>query len=444
MTQPGCIHIKVLVVEDSPTQAALIERLLQDLGYETTLAEDGQKGLEAVRRDRPAVVISDVKMPVMDGFELCRTLKGDQALRDIPVILLTSLSEPADLLLSIEAGADFHIPKPYNDSYLSAKVAEVLARSAAGPAAPAADGNAMVFDGKSYNIAASREHILRLLFATYEVASLQNRQLQEARDDQRALNDKLTDSMASLMERTNQLETANKELEAFSYSVSHDLRAPLRAIVGFADVLRQEYADRLDSEGRRYLNIVIDNTRKMGVLIDDILTLSRLGRRDMRMLPVAIDRLARETFRERVLEYPDRKIELKIGPLPMAMGDASLLRQAMTNLIGNALKFTATRETAVIEVGARAEGGRVAYFVRDNGVGFNMKYVEKLFGVFQRLHGPEFEGTGIGLAIVARVIKRHGGDVWAEGKPNEGATFYFTLPTTSAAPGAGPDPATDL
>ena len=236
------------------------------------------------------------------------------------------------------------------------------------------------------------------------------------------------------------LEAMNKELEAFSYSVSHDLRGPLRAIDGFSRILLQDYMNTLDDEGKRLLNIVSNNTKKMGQLIDDILSFSRVGREEIGLSEINMGKLVKDVLGELNQDAVGRKIKIEVRPLPDAHADISMIRQVLFNLLSNAIKFTKPRESAFIEVGCNPgvppsdKGGRSGsaenvYYVKDNGVGFDMKYVSKLFGVFQRLHGAdEFEGTGIGLAIVKRVIERHGGRVWAEGKINEGATFSFTLP----------------
>jgi two-component system sensor kinase len=225
------------------------------------------------------------------------------------------------------------------------------------------------------------------------------------------------------------LETVNKELEAFSYSVSHDLRAPLRAISGFAEAVVEDYGPRLDAEGRRYLGLVSANTHRMGQLIDDLLAFSRLGRQPMTNTRIDLAALAKTVFDELAILAPQREIELLIGAVPPVRGDAALLRQVLANLLSNAIKFTKTRPRASIEFGYRPQLDGGAYFVGDNGVGFDMQYVGKLFGVFQRLHAAtEFEGTGVGLALVQRIIVRHGGRVWAEGALDRGATFYFTLP----------------
>lgn len=235
-------------------------------------------------------------------------------------------------------------------------------------------------------------------------------------------------------ERTAQLEAANKELEAFSYSVSHDLRTPLRAIDGFSQILLKGHASKLDDEGKRLLNVVRNAASRMGQLIDDILEFSRAGRLEINPHDIDMERLAREVMDELELADPGGKTQFEIGPLPPARGDRAMMRQVFVNLLSNAIKFSRTRETPRIQVGATIEDGETAYFVKDNGVGFDMQYAGKLFGVFQRLHSVyEFEGTGIGLAIVRRIISRHGGRTWAEGSINEGATIYFSVPSVRLA-----------
>jgi PAS domain S-box-containing protein len=240
-----------------------------------------------------------------------------------------------------------------------------------------------------------------------------------------------------VQERTEALQEANRELESFSYSVSHDLRAPLRHVQGYVEMLTREAEGRLSDKARRYLGILSDASKEMGVLIDDLLAFSRMGRAEMRETSVSLDGLVQESIRSLEPATAGRNIVWKTPPLPTGLGDPAMLKQVFVNLLANAVKFTGPRAPAEIEIGcAGKEGDRVILFVRDNGVGFDMQYVHKLFGVFQRLHRTdEFEGTGIGLANVRRIIVRHGGRVWAESKLNEGATFYFTLkPASSEQP----------
>lgn len=230
-------------------------------------------------------------------------------------------------------------------------------------------------------------------------------------------------------ERTAELELANKELESFSYSVSHDLRAPLRHLAGFVELLNKRTREGLDEKSRHYLEVISSASSQMGKLIDELLAFSRAGRVEIKWEKVNSDALVKEAISSLMAEVKGRDIQWKIGELPSVSGDPTLLRQVWINLISNAVKFTRPRERAVIEITATQEGADLVFRIKDNGVGFDMKYKDKLFGIFQRLHSPEeFEGTGIGLANVQRVIHRHGGRVWAESVLGEGASFYFSLP----------------
>lgn len=252
---------------------------------------------------------------------------------------------------------------------------------------------------------------------------LQTNELRESQATILAFNQQLEQRV---VERTEQLEHANKELESFSYSVSHDLRAPLRSIHGYLNILHEEYSSKLDEEGQRVLNIVLKNAQRMGQLIDELLAFSKLGRKELIRSEIRMTDMVNNL----VSEQKSLGItgEFIVHPLPAARGDNAMIRQVWTNLISNAVKYSRKKERPVIEIGSVTEAGTTTYFVRDNGAGFDMQYYDKLFGVFQRLHSTkEFEGTGVGLAIVQRVVAKHGGKVSAEGKINEGAVFYFSL-----------------
>jgi len=238
-------------------------------------------------------------------------------------------------------------------------------------------------------------------------------------------------------ERTSQLAAANKELEAFSYSVSHDLRAPLRAVDGFSRMVVEDYSERLDDEGRRMLGVIRSETQRMGRLIDDLLAFSRLGRQEMELLAIDMRGMAQAVFDELAAqEPPERKLKLDLRPLPAVHGTQMMIRQVWVNLIGNAIKFTKGRDVGEIEIGTQTGEDEVpVFYIKDNGAGFDMRFADKLFGVFQRLHSAEeFPGTGVGLALVQRIVQRHGGRVWAEAEVDHGATFYFTIPNANHEP----------
>lgn len=268
--------------------------------------------------------------------------------------------------------------------------------------------------------------------------------LKRAEEKVRALN---TELEQRVRERTAELESSTRELDAFAYSVSHDLRAPLRAVAGFGEILLEDYADRLDEAGREYLNRVLAGTDRMGRLIDDLLDLSRASRVELSRQPVDVTQLAERVVAELRAAEPDREpaVEIAVERGLQAVGDPALVRLVLQNLIGNAWKFTAKREGARIDVGSTVADGERVFFVRDNGAGFDMRYREKLFVPFQRLRSfDDFAGSGIGLAIVSRIVTRHGGRVWAEGELGKGAAFHFTLPefTTPERP-AGADAEAD-
>ncbi|OGU43904.1 MAG: hypothetical protein A2000_01790 [Ignavibacteria bacterium GWB2_36_8] len=233
-------------------------------------------------------------------------------------------------------------------------------------------------------------------------------------------------------DRTSQLEAANKDMESFSYSVSHDLRAPLRAVSGYARMLEQDYSNLLDKEGNRLLGVIQSNAKTMGSLIDDLLALSRLGRKEIRKSLIDMTKLTKTVLQE-INKITSNNAEVKINKLHPVMADNSLMSQVMTNLLSNAIKYSSKKEKPVVKISSEEKDGQFIYSVSDNGAGFDMQYAQKLFGVFQRLHAShEFEGTGVGLAIVHLLIRKHGGNVWAEGEVNKGATFYFSLPAERA------------
>ncbi len=666
--------ISILVVEDSPTQAEKLKFILEKRGFAVSTASNGLEAVKFLKAKIPDIVISDILMPEMDGYELCHRIRFDLGLRDLPVILVTSLANPVDVIRGLEVGASNFITKPYDERFLASRIQYLLQNRELRKSVSSENGISVLLAGRKFSITAERLQILDLLLSTYENAYRQNRDLIETQHELQGLNERLEDLLQELttemaerrkMEdelkksrdelelrvlerttelsianeellaqieerkraeaglsrqnrlysvlskvneaivrvrdpkelyervctiavqdglfkmawvglvdpdwrsvkpiascgdpdgylrditiyaddrpeskgptgtavttgkysicsdiehdhrmipwrekllkrglrssaalpirtgrtivgaltvyseeprffteeeihlltsladdisyalesmssdkkrleaeealrrindeleqrvalRTSALEAANKELEAFSYSVSHDLRAPLRHMTGFTELLIKRQGAGLDAESRQYADSIVSASKKMGMLIDDLLAFSRIGRLEMSRRKVKLDILIHDVVGDFRNEVGGRDIEWKIAQLPDVECDAALMRQVFVNLISNAIKFTKRQPKAVIEVDCRTEGNEYIFVVKDNGAGFDSHYADKMFGVFQRLHTQdEFEGTGIGLANVRRIISRHGGRTWAEGAEEQGASIYFTLP----------------
>jgi len=362
---------RILIVDD---EAALMKALcdtLRDHGYQTlgfTLCTEAMAALKETKFD---LLLADLMMPEMDGITLLRAaLEIDP---NLVGIIMTGQGTIDTAVEAMKTGALDYILKPFK---LSA-VLPVLSRA-----------------------------------LTVRRLRIENAELER-----------------HVRQRTAELEAANKELEAFSYSISHDLRAPLRHIDGFANILLEKFSPGMPDEAQRLLGSVVGGARRMGRLIDDLLRFSRLSRQPLSKQAVNLSSLVQQVLEQLRKEQPERRVEVQVGELPDGIGDPSLLRQVLVNLLSNAFKFTRQKEQAMIEVGCGSQEGESVYFIRDNGVGFDMAYAQNLFGVFQRMHSDDqFEGTGVGLSIVQRIIQRHGGRVWAEAEPAKGATFYFTLP----------------
>ncbi len=417
----GSPRVEILIVEDSPTQAQKLQYILEQKGYPVTLAANGVLALAAARQNKPTLIISDVVMPEMDGYELCRQVKSDPDLADVPVILVTTLSDPRDVIRGLECRADNFILKPYDERYLLGRVQFVLINREMRQTDQPGMGLEIYFEGQRHFITADRLQILNLLLSTYEAAMRRNRELSLAQDALQRTN-------SELLQRTAELEAANKDLEAFSYSVSHDLRGPLRAINGFSAILLEDHAAELSPDARQLLTTVIDTAKQMNALIEDLLRFSRLGTQSLSKKPVNIANLVHEVLDELGRDREGRQIEIQLGDLPDCVGDHALIKQLFVNLLSNAFKFTGHREKAVIEIGCAEDHGSNVYFVRDNGAGFDVSKARQLFGVFQRFHSQhEFEGTGVGLSIVQRIVVRHGGRIWAEAEVEKGAVFHFIL-----------------
>jgi two-component system NtrC family sensor kinase len=387
---------RILAVDDSPTYLQEVADQLRQEGYDVVLARSGEEALELLAVQQVDCILLDLLMPGLSGQDTCRRIKASAAWRDIPLIMHTALENQEAMIEGINAGADDYVAKSSEFEVLRARLRAQLRRRQ--------------FEDENRSI---REQLQQK-----ELEAVAARAARE-----------LTETRAALIE---ELEHKNRELEAFSYSVSHDLRAPLRSIDGFSQSLLEDYAGALDEKGQDYLRRVRRAAQRMGELIDALLELSRVGRAELHRERVDLSTLARAAAAELGRSTPERRVRVLIPDSVSADADPRLLRIVLENLLGNAWKFTKGTPEAAIELGATQGSTLATYFVRDNGAGFSMTYAGKLFTPFQRLHSEaEFPGTGIGLATVHRIVQRHGGRVWAEGAVGKGATFFWTLPNGS-------------
>lgn len=518
---------RILVVDDEAQNRYLLEVLLGGEGYEVVSASNGREALASARRTLPDLVVSDILMPEMDGFLLCRQMKADALLRRVPFVFYTATyTEAEDEKVALEAGGDLFLRKPSEPDVLLAEIRKLIGSAGAADGEPLSkdlaeevaflsrhdralarklekkhhelqesearyrsyfrgspvatlvtdDGGRLVdvnpaacalsgYDPRellganvSLLLGGGPDQPLRLAtgassdpappsswrlrrkdgagrdVALTAIPLEGGRVLAFCEDVTERLRAEETVRRANaelerrVTERTAQLEHANRELEAFTYSVSHDLRAPLRALDGFSRLLEEEAGDRIAGECRRHLEAIRRNARHMTDLVDSLLELSKAGRHELQAGPIDMRRLAETVLGELLDDAERARTDVVLHPLPPATGDESLVRQVFTNLLSNALKFSAKNARRRIEIGSRSVNGEMAFFVRDDGVGFEPGSAGRLFHVFERLHHTrDFEGTGIGLALVRRIVERHGGSVGAEGAPGAGATFWFSL-----------------
>jgi len=356
----------ILIVDDRPENLVALEQTLSELDAELVQASSGEHALTATLNREFALAILDVQMPVMDGYELAEYLRGDPSTREIPIIFLTAAAPARDQMAKgYQSGAVDYMVKPFEPLTLVSKVRVFL---------------------------------------------------------------DLYDQKTRLRRQGELLKAMNAELEAFAYSVSHDLRAPLRSLEGFSQALVEDYRDRLDDTGKDYLDRISSAARKMDRLIIDLLELARISRVDLKRQWINLSDMGREILAALSDDEPEREVEVNVEDGLEVVGDPVLLRQVMENLLGNAWKYTGRRQQARIELGATVRNGQRTYHVRDNGAGFDAAHAGRLFTPFSRLHdASEFPGTGIGLSIIQRIVLRHGGWVWAEAEVDRGATFFFTI-----------------
>jgi len=394
MTTP----VSILLVDDKIENLVALESILDSPDYRLVRAQNAEEALLALLAGEFAVIVLDVMMPGMDGIELAQMVRARKKTQHVPILLLTAHA-PDSMMAGYAAGAVDFLTKPIQFQVLRSKVA-----------------------------------IFADLFRHRHALAESHRALEAEIEERRQAEERVRQLNEELARRVTDLGVANAEVEAFSYTISHDLRTPLRQVAGFVRLLQDTAAGTLDAQSAEYLALIKGAVNRMGQLIDDVLAFSHFGRVELVRTEVSLPPLVDDV--RSILEPTATgcAVEWRIGALPTVQADAAMLRQVLINLLDNALKFTRNRATAVIEVGCTTDEVEHIVCVRDNGVGFDPAYSNKLFGVFQRLHGQHgLEGTGIGLATVQRTIVRHGGRTWAESTLGEGAQVYFSLPTNIAA-----------
>jgi two-component system, sensor histidine kinase and response regulator len=394
-------RVRILLVDDQPDNLLSAEAVLESLGEEIVKAESGREALRQLLEHDFAVIVLDVMMPDMDGFETAALIRERERSRHTPIIFLTALGRGEEhIRRGYTVGAADYLTKPFVPEILRTKVS--------------------VFVELHRKTALLRHQSQQL--------ERQNSELQEAIQRSWRAEEEIKALNRHLERRVAELDNLNRELETFSYTVSHDLRGPLSRISGFSRALLESYRDQLDDQGRLYLNRIEHSARRTNQLVDDLLSLSRVTRVEMSRQIVDLSGIVHSIAAELVAREPARAVQFVIAEDVHAWGDPDLLRAALLNLLENSWKFTRKHDRARIEFGVMESAKGHTYFLRDDGAGFEMAQAARLFTAFQRLHkASDFEGTGVGLATVERIVRRHGGQIWAEGHMERGATFYFTL-----------------
>lgn len=413
----------ILIVDDRQDKRMAMESIIADLGQNIVQASSGREALRCLLQQEFAVILLDVNMPGMDGFETAALVRERVSLENVPIIFVSAVSDTeTHVSRGYSLGAVDYILAPIVPEILKAKVSvfvelykitEQVRRQA-----------------EELRLAHSEleERVNRRtkeLAIVNESLQIEIREKKRAEECLRQLN---LDLEKRVEDRTTELLAANQELEAFTYSIAHDLRAPFRQIHNYAELLQEECASSLPKAAQNYLIRIGSKSREMGKMVDDLLNLFGVVSQKFEFYDVNIDDVVKEVISDVKMDTAEREIVWEVRSLPRLKCNYALIKQVFENLVSNAVKYTRPRSTAHIEIGCDREEHETVLFVRDDGVGFDMESIDKLFGVFQRLHrAEEFEGTGVGLALVSRIVRKHGGRIWAEGKVNKGATFYFTL-----------------
>jgi len=394
---------KILIVDDNPSNLKVLYTYLKQAGYEVLVAEDGYRGIEVVENSQPELILLDVMMPGIDGFEVCRLLKENKQNRDIPIIFLTALSETVNKVKGFEAGGVDYITQPTEND-------EVVARV------------------KTHLMLNRLNQKLQQQNQDLQAEIERRKQIEQELNSSRSLLQQNNDSLEqTVAERTAELSDSNQDLEQFAYIASHDLRQPLRKIRMCTEYLAEDYAHCFDEQAESYMGYITKSIDRLYLLIDDLLTYSRVGKQEKEDIPLDLNSIVAECIEDLSLTIAEKQATVNYSDLPTVYGNLREIRQLFQNIISNALKFTGKR-TPEIEITAVQQDEDWLLAIADNGIGIDPQFSAKIFQMFQRLHpDSEYEGTGIGLAICHKVIQSHGGKIWVESELEKGSSFYFTL-----------------
>ena len=425
VADPGEVveRVNILLVDDREDKRMAMETVVAELGQNIVMASSGKEALRCVLQHEFAVILLDVNMPGMDGFETAFLIRQRRNSEHTPIIFITGVSDTeTHVSRGYSLGAVDYITTPVLPEVLRTKVwvfvelykkTERIKKQAERLRIAHDDLDARV-KARTNELAAANNSLK---------AEVAERQAAEA-----AVRQLNADLERRVLERTSALSASNADLEAFTYSVAHDLQAPLRHVQSYAEMLLMDYSTQIPEDAHHYLKRIAVQGKNMSRMLEDLLKLSLIGRQDLSLQKTELNEVVDEVLTGIKQEINGRQIEWRVGDLPLVSCDPGLIRLVFVNLFSNAVKYTRPRERAVVEVGQTLRGGETSIFVRDNGVGFAMEHAGKLFGVFQRLHrASEFEGNGVGLATVSRIVRKHGGRIWAEAAEDKGASFYFTL-----------------
>lgn len=417
---------RILIAEDSATQREGLRHILAQQGYQVVLAADGQEAWERFPEIRPTLVITDIVMPRRDGYSLCREIKQDARFAHVPVVLLTSLSDPKDVIAALECGADSFIGKPFSEDNLLSRVRGVIANRDLPLRDRGTQGIEISHGDRVHLIGAGRQQILDLLLSVYDVAMRRNQALVEAQSKLRKLNAELEQMVR---DRTRKFEESNKALETFCYSVAHDLRAPLRSIQGYAAMLIENHSGGLDEDGRDYTARASAAAARMDKMIVDLLAYGRVSHAETEMQEVNLKAEVDKVVAELAHEITARRAKIALDvPALTVKTSRVLLAQILLNLTGNALKFVPPHTPPEVRIAARQTPRAIVIEVSDRGIGMDPAYLPKIFNVFEKLHTGSFPGTGIGLAIVKKAVDRLGGQLSVNSELGKGTEFRIEIP----------------